>query len=150
MRQSGADVTEHKYFSLLSYSFVHSCTFSRLIAVFTRRLIQQASTVLRAFVEADDLAQVYMSSHAPVFPPYFLSRSNKNCTNPACFRQIKTIFVHICPQAPKVTIPMYLQVKHNLSLQSLHLALNHAINNNLDSYFDNNTNINRNIKICSN
>ena len=45
--------------------------------------------------------------------PVFFPRSHKNCTNPACFRKIKTIFVFICPQAPKVTLPMYLQVKHN-------------------------------------
>ena len=89
---------------------MHSCTFSRLIAVFTWRLIQQAAAVLQAFVEADDLAQVYMSSHAPVFPPYFFrdhTRTVQILTN------LEKICVHLCPQTPKVTLPMYLQVKHN-------------------------------------
>ena len=106
MRQSGADVTEHKYFFLLSYSFVHSCTFSRLIAVFTRRLIQQASTVLRAFVEADDLAQVYMSSHAPVFPRIFFRGHTRTVQIPPVLEKSKRcVHLHIRPQAPKVTLP---------------------------------------------
>ena len=54
---------------------------------------------------------LHVWSRASVSPVFF-PRSHKNCTNPVCFRKIKTICVHICPQTPKVTIPLYLQVKH--------------------------------------